>query len=360
MAETSSTINEAIKFAQSVLDAKPGTVVNVAHHFNYFGRRTKFKKHGLGFDLENQGRVVYMVPGQARALQLTDSEQIADHRAGRIPQHNSPGFFHNQLGIITSSSLNEYLNFTNIETLESSGFSQQNSILTKRKLSHLAKQFCNLTTQGFKGMMCLDGDSDKRDFEIWTRYKDNFTIQVAYINPELGCIQFIQEITRNNYMSIVDVKHIVFEMGIALVINQTCYDEFGNLRNIAHVGVTGNQKTGYNNSLERFDDGTIIWTCSNHKAKGIPTGSAALKDNGEIILIAGDPNLAKSAARNLGAEGINEHNQTWTGQYSESACIPEAEDRFIIRREYKNAVRKQANQIVDGACIPGLEPIFKV
>jgi len=115
----------------------------------------------------------------------------------------------------------------------------------------------------------------------------------------------------------------------------------------------------FQNSLERLDDGTIIWTSSDFKDGQKLNGAAILRENGHVILLEdGDKTMAEFSARNLGAEGINAKTLAWTGNYSADACLAETEDKYIVRTEYKEAVRKQVYQIVDGACIPGPEPIF--
>lgn len=348
-------VSEAIEFAQLVLSAEPGSIVDVSHDFNYFSRANKHKKKLFDFDLESEGRVVYMGPGKARALQL--KTPLQDNRAGLFPSHNTPGIFNLHIPSLPSLSIDEYLSWNTIQDLEDNGFSKRTFILTKKRLHCLSEQFGNLSLNGFRGMMCLDNESDRRDFDVWIKYKTNSNIQMAYIHPEFGTIQFVQELYLSELMQVIDLRHVIFDSGIATVINQTRYDSNGNLRNIAHVGKTGN--SSYHNSLERFDDGAVVWTCTDLKSS--KSGSALLKENGEVLLIKnGDYLLSKGAGRNLGAEGINSHNHTWTGSFAQEACIAEAYDKHIIRREYKSAVRKQANSIIDGACIPGLEPIFKI
>jgi hypothetical protein len=370
----SPTINETIDFAQKVLAAKPGGAVKVSHGFNYFSKVRKASK------LENSKQqapehVIYTGPGKARSLELYCKEK--DDRVGRVPQHNSVGDFHFNLEIIPSLSLDVYKNLHTITSLTDNGFEEDSAVLTKKKIAKIGQQFANLSSECFMQMMCLHEKDDKRDFQIWVKrgpvgfFTDpNVSHQqqlhgeeiiVAYINQNRGTIQFIQTITRNEFGEIIDLKHVVYELGIPIVINQSTFDKFGNLRNIAHVGVTGSAKNSFMNSLERFDDGTVIWTSSDYKDRECFTGSAALKDDGQVSLLnESDMRMAEFSARNLGAEGIHPRTLSWIGRYAPDACVREIDDKFIVRREYKTAVRKQVYQIIDGACIPGPEPIFNV
>jgi hypothetical protein len=368
------TLEQSIEFARQVLEAKPGEVVNVGHQFNYFNRHSRSFKNS---EEKKQApeKVIYTNPGQARSLQLY--QKAFEYRIGNIPQHNSQGDFHLDLEILPSISFDNYSNLhTQIDLLDND-FEEQTAVLTKKKLAKIGQQFANLSPECFLQMMCLHDCKDKRDFKVWVKrgpigFFSNLNIShqkslegqetvIAYINQNRGSIQFIQTISRNIYGDIIDLKHIVYELGIPIVINQSTFDKFGNLRNIAHVGVTGSAQNGFINSLERFDDGTVIWTSSVESQGNYLTGSAALTTTGEIILLNdGDKRMTEFSARNLGAEGIHPRTLSWTGKYSPEACLPETEDKFIVRREYKAAVRKQVYQIIDGACIPGPEPIFNI
>lgn len=369
----SPTINDTIDFATKVLAAKPGAAVRVSHGFNYFSKTRKAQKPSDKKKAPEQ--IIYTAPGQARALELYVKDE--DSRAGRFPQHNSVGDFHEDIEVIPSLSLDVYKDLHTINSLIENGFEEERSVLTKKKISQIGKQFANLSSECFMQMMCLHERDDKRDFNIWIKrgpigfFTDpnvshqqqlpGEEIVVAYINQARGIIQFIQTITRNEFGEIIDLKHVVFELGIPIVINQSTFDKFGNLRNIAHVGITGSAKNSFMNSLERFDDGTVIWTSSDYKDGVCTTGSAALKEDGQVVLLPdSDIRMAEFSARNLGAEGIHPRTLSWTGRYAPDACVSEFDDKFIVRREYKTAVRKQVYQIVDGACIPGPEPIFNI
>jgi hypothetical protein len=372
----SPTLEESIAFARQVLAAKPGEVVNVGHTFNYFNRKLRNFPKSQQIKKQSPEKIIYTNPGQARSLELY--QKLQDYRAGNFPQHNSHGDFHTNLEVLPSISLEVYSDLHTVNNLLEYEFEEQQAVLTKKKIAKIGKQFANLSSECFMQMMCLHDVKDKRDFNVWVKRgpigffsdpnishqnsQEGEEVVIAYINQARGLIQFIQTITRNIYGDIIDLKHIVYELGIPIVINQSTFDKFGNLRNIAHVGITGNAQNGFINSLERFDDGTVLWTSSEKDSQDIYlTGSAALKFDGEVVLVdGGDRRMSEFSARNLGAEGIHPRTLSWTGRYSPEGCLKEVDDKFIVRREYKSAVRKQVYQIVDGACIPGPEPIFNI
>jgi len=352
----SATIEETISFAEQVLAADPGNAFRVNHQYNYFNNKPRLRKNLI---TERPTQVLYTGPGQARVVELILPPK--ETRAGNFPQHNSPGPLPNKLEIIPSKTLNDYRDLNSEDSLMIAGFEEENAILTKKRIAKIASQFANLSIEGFRGMMCISATDKKRDYPIWVRREDNDEITIAYINPDQQLIQFIQSIKYDEFEEIIDLKHVVFEVGMPLVMNQSCYDCYGNLRNIAHVGITGSLSNSFHNSLERFDDGTIVWTTSDYKNGINISGSAALKETGEVLLLPGSNlTMAEFSARNLGAEGISLKTSKWTGAYAPEACLAEKDDKFIIRREYKAAVRKQVYQIIDGACIPGPEPIFPV
>jgi hypothetical protein len=370
----SPTLEQSIEFARQVLAANPGDIVKVGHSFNYFNKQRRSFKNS---DEKKQvpEKVIYTNPGQARSLKLYQKD--FEYRVGNFPQHNSAGDFHENLEILPSISLEVFSDLHTVSNLLEREFEEQNAVLTKKKISKIGKQFANLSSECFLQMMCLHDSKDKRDFKIWVKrgpigfftspnisHQQSFEgeeIVIAYINQSRGTIQFIQTITKNIYGDIIDLKHVVYELGIPIVINQSTFDKFGNLRNIAHVGVTGSTKNGFINSLERFDDGTVLWTSSELVKGCYHSGSSALKIDGSVILLdGGNKKLSEFSARNLGAEGIHPRTLSWSGKYSPDACLREIDDKFIVRREYKSAVRKQVYQIIDGACIPGPEPIFNI
>ncbi len=378
----SATIQETIDYAKLILEGVKlidydekklaKEITHISHSFNYFNKnisRPHFKER-TDNDVEKE-HIIYTGPGKAMPVELRLMPR--DPRAGVYPQHNSPGFFRKKIEVLPSLILDDYKNIHTAICLEEAGYIPKTARLTKKHLKKVAEQFANLSPRCFRDMMCLYKE-DTRDFSAWIRIPPNHQewiehygkqlpincdVNVAFVNPRLQLIQYMQTMRYNEQAEIVDMKHVVFEAGLPLVINQSKFDKFGNLRNIAHVGMTGSNSNSFQNSLERFDDGTVVWTSSNFKNGLALTGSAALKDNGEVIIIeGGNKIMAEFSARNLGAEGINPKTLAWTDKFSADACIAEKDDKFIVRREYKQAVRKQVYQIVDGACIPGPEPIF--
>ena len=356
MAKATINIDEAINFAEAVLASDPKKGFKVEHVHKYFSG--KGNKNPL-LDEELEHRIVYSAPGQALSLEVKDLYRDSA-RAGLYPQHNSAGEFPDMLEIIPSLQLNNFVGLSTPELLETSGFVKTNATLTKKKVSQIQAQFANLSPICFEEMMCINLNDTQRDFEVYANYVDDEII-VAYLNPKLQITQFFQSYKLDGLGEIYDVKHVVCEAGLPIVINQTIKDCYGNLRNIAHVGVTGSKKNNYFNSLERFDDNSFIWTSSDYKYGRNLTGSAVLFDDGRIELIDGsDHTMSEVSARNLGAEAINPKTLKWKGKFSHDGCIAEEFDKYVVRREYKAKVRTQVNQIIDGACIPGFDPIFKV
>lgn len=370
MATEVSTIDKSIDLAQAILESMPNEIMSVKHSFNYFSRQARPNKARTEDDEENE-QVIFTDFGQARSVEL--KLPPPDLRAGTFPQHNTPGPFRKNFETIDSLRLDDYQGLHTAQCLEDAGFVVQRAILTRKHIDKVAHQFANLSPRCFRDMMCLF-DESKRDFEVWIKYPqehDNWVaykgkripvgvdIDIAYINPRLDLIQFIQTVRYDQDLNIIDLRHVVFEVGLPLVANQSCFDKFGNLRNIAHVGVTGSKQNAFQNSLERLDDGTVIWTSTDFKDGKKLTGTALLRHSGEVLLLAdGDRRMAEFSARNLGAEGINPKTLAWTGRYAPDAAKAERDDKYIVRTEYKQAVRSQVYQIVDGACIPGPEPIF--
>ena len=370
MSTAVSEIDKSINLAESILEALPDEIMSVGHNFNYFSRQARPNRARTEADEANE-QVIFTDFGQARSVEL--KLPPPDARAGTFPQHNTPGAFRKDFETISSLRLTDYEGLHTVECLEKAGFKLQRAILTRKHIDRVAHQFANLSPRCFRDMMCLFDDS-KRDFEVWIKIPQDhdqwavhegkrvpvaIDIDIAYINPRLDLIQFIQTVQYDQDLNIIDLRHVVFEVGLPLVANQSCFDKFGNLRNIAHVGVTGSKENSFENSLEGLDVGTVIWTSSDFKDGKTVSGAALLRHSGEVVLLAdGDRRMAEFSARNLGAEGINPKTLAWTGRYAASAAKAEADDKYVVRTEYKQAVRSQVYQIVDGACIPGPEPIF--
>jgi hypothetical protein len=249
--------------------------------------------------------------------------------------------------------------------LERMGFTKSTTAMTRKRLYQVAKQFSHMNLEAFKQMVCVYDDK-QRDYEIYVRRKagDIFSktpseTAIAIFNPNLGFLQFMQILEKDLAGNVTNLKHIVFEAGDPIVINESRLDQFGKLRQIAHVGDWGG-KSEYLNSVERFDDGSILWTLTEQNAAR-NSASAALKEDGQIVILKNlDSSLHQVVARNLGSEGIDANTGRWTGRFDPAAMRPEYEDKYILRREYKDSIRKQVYQIIDGAAIPGLLPIFDV
>jgi hypothetical protein len=336
------------------------TKVTLKHGYNYmsggFSRRRQIGRLRDNEE-ENASTVVYTSPGKARNLSVVTPD---DPRAGAFPQHNNPGSFHTNLEILDSLSLDEFFEYSTEEDLIELSWKRKVYPMTQKKFYKAFEQFANLSLGSFKEMLCTGGNDKKRDFPIYV-FKDDkdSTFKIASVNPSNDFVQFIQVLKHDKDGKVIDLRHINYDLGTPMVITQSCIDCHGNLRQIAHVGITGAKTNVFKNSLERFDDSTVIWTVSRYDHEKISTGSAALKSDSSVVLIpGGDHELAKQAARNLGAERIDPSTRLWTGAFGEEACVPEMEDKMLIRIEYKAAVRKQSFQIVDGACIPGLRPVF--
>lgn len=300
----SSTVDEALSFAEAVLNLDPKKGFQVRHKFNYFASHRSKQAKNI-----DDTQVIYMKPGQARSIEFKDA--CKDSRAGIYPQHNSIGSFPENLFINPSSNLFKFQGLSTVLALEENDFIEGSAVLTQKKLSQIQNQFANLSSLCFEEMMCLSSESKQRDFKVWYKFVEDEII-VAYINPNLEIVQFFQSYKLNNKAEVIDVKHIVCETGMPLVINQSFIDEYGNTRNIAHVGITGSKKNSFYNSLERFDDGSLVWTSTDYKSSQAKTGSAVLYDDGHIELLEGSDSLmAEFSARNLGAEGVDAKTMSW-------------------------------------------------
>ena len=84
-----STIDEAISFAEAVLAADPKKGFRVEHDHKYF--KAKGSKNPL-IDEAKDTQVIYTGPGQARVIEMVDPNQ-GETRSGLYPQHNSAGEF---------------------------------------------------------------------------------------------------------------------------------------------------------------------------------------------------------------------------------------------------------------------------
>lgn len=338
-------------------EKKPHKDVQLKHNFNYVGGAFAYKnssKKGKLVDPENLKKSVLIV-GYGKARPVSVAHQKEDPRAGHYPQHNSPEDFRATLEKIPARSLKPYESLIDIPSLESKAFTPVIASMTRDRLRRLATQFSHLSQYAFNQMMCI-ATPDKRDFKVWFKplpkkdKNDPKQTMIVYPYEKTGQTVFAQLVQQDRENHITSIRHCVFDQGQPILVNETMLDCFNNVRQIAHVGQKG--AAAAINTVERFDDATVLWTVT--KAKS--TGSVALRPDGEVCII-GDEigDLEQLAARNLGAEGVE--NDSWTGQFSLDAC--KAEDH-PMQKAFKDQVRKQIGQIIDGATIPGLDPIFRI
>ena len=297
-------------------------------------------------------------PGQASKMSIALPEE--DERAGTFPQHNTN--FKNQdddqilhtdeyvktLELIPSRTLDPYAHLIDVPNLEKAGFKKRVCSMTKSRLDKIKEQFSHLSDFAFNQMLDIPRP-DKRDFNVWYKKltKGNQVI-IAYLAEKTKQTNFVQVIQYDEETRVRGIKHCTFDNGEPLVINETLVDEYGNLRQIAHLGAKG--ESMFFNSVERFDDGTVSWIITDGKL----TGAAILDSKGKIAFIQEEINSSTElAARNLGAEEVIDGE--WTGKFSIEACNGESSP---VQEAFKTKVRKQINQIIDGASIPGLDPIF--
>jgi hypothetical protein len=327
--------------------------VDLQHTFNYVGGAFAFKnskKKREIIDPKNEEKSV-LITGYGKARPVSVNKPELDPRAGVYPKHNSPEDFKLELEVLESKSFESYQNLSDVEKIKAKGYKHKVVSITKERLNEIYEQFSHLSIYAFNQMMCINAP-DKRDFDVWykTNKKTGQSV-VIYPHSQTGLSQFIQVIEKNKAGEVRSVKHSVFDNGVPILVNETSLDKFDNIRQIAHVGA----KPGsiIKNAVERFDDGTVIWTVT----KENESGSAALKLNGEIIVVGEELNdLNMLAAKNLGAEGIL-NDGTWTGAFSLEGCLAKDHPE---QQEYKESARKQVGQVIDSATIPGLKPIFPV
>jgi DeoR/GlpR family transcriptional regulator of sugar metabolism len=237
-----------------------------------------------------------------------------------------------------------------VETLEKNNFQLSIVPMTKDRLSKLQKQLSHMSPYAFNQMMDIPRP-DKRDFKVYYKIIKK-TRQIITVYPHRKSHQslFAQVVQYDEQNNVNSIKHCSFDNNSPYILNESKIDKFGNLRQIAHVGKKGGGIA--QNSVERFDDGTLIWVITQEKE----TGAAALKPNDEVVFVGNViNNAAKLAARNMGAEVVI--GNTWGGRFCPSGCRPECHP---MQQHFKSQVRLQINQIIDGATIPGLDPIFKI
>lgn len=327
--------------------------ISLSHGHNYMSGYYKGRgRVGAARDAESfKQRVVYSNPGRAMSLKVVPKPK--DPRIGAHPQHNSPGGFNPALEPRQAIGFEEFEDLFDIAELEKHGYKRTIGSITKKKLQMVQEQFAHLHYQAFRQMMAIV-KGFKRDYDVWIKYdKESNETKVAFPHPEIELVQFMQIVKKNHEGEVISLKHIMFDAGEPLVINETSIDKAGIVRQIAHVGCKDQHSTT-RNALERFDDGFVVWTSTNEKGE---SGTSALSPDGEIFLISNkDSEMTKFTARNLGGEGVGADGK-WTGDFCPKACT---KDDKSPQREYKEAVRKQIYQIVDGASLPGLTPIFTI
>jgi hypothetical protein len=344
-------------------EIKKADLVKLEHKHNYIGGPYAYKnssKKGKRLDPENLTELVLMTkPGIAAKVSIAMPEE--DERAGNFPQHNTVininetdedeivnEDYSQNLELLPARTFDAYGHLTNTKQLKASGFEKRICSMTKSRLDKIQAQFSHLSTFAFNQMLDINRP-DKRDFIVWYKIieKNNQTI-IAYPNEKDKTTNFIQVIQYDNDENILGIRHCTFAENIPLVINETTIDKFNNLRQIAHLGAKG--ENNYLNAVERFDDGTVSWIITNNGTNG----AGLLLPNGEIKYIENIFNEStKVAIRNLGAEKIIDG--SWTGEVDLEACKINSSP---VQEAYKDKVRKQISQIIDGATIPGLDPIF--
>jgi hypothetical protein len=350
--------------------------VRLQHRHNYFGgpysyknsyKAAKDKKAAL--DPEKLHEMVLMTrPGQISRVSIALPEE--DERAGVFPQHNTMFHFSDSdeeydedemmpisigeddyetsLELIEAKDLNPYKHLKDVVSLKNSGFEKRVCSMTKTRLMKIQAQFSHLSEFAFNQMLDITRP-DKRDFTVWYKIiSKKSTVLIAYPCEKTKFTNFVQVIHYDKNKRIDGIKHCVFDKGEPLVINETLIDTFKNIRQIAHLGTKGQSK--FLNSVERFDDGTVSWVIHD----GDTSGAACLLTSGKIIFVENKLNYSTElAARNLGAEKCIDGD--WTGEFDISACH---ELGNTLQETFKAKVRSQISNIVDGASIPGLDPIF--
>ena len=117
-----------------------------------------------------------------------------------------------------------------------------------------------------------DKDRDKRDFDLWIKQDPENELEYSYLvtDCESGFANFMQIVKKNEEGIPTNVIFMPFHGGKAVVMAESYIDDDGRLRNVAHIGIAGaaavnNTKTDRRSGLERFDDGTMMWTVSSFK-----------------------------------------------------------------------------------------------
>ncbi len=330
--------------------------VKLEHRHNYVGGAFAYKNSSTSakmLDPENFQETVMMI-GRGKARPVRIAAPTKEERAGAYPQHNSPRDFRQELEIIESKSLEVYERLNDIQSLEDNGYKHIVVPLPRERLARIHAQYAHLSKFAFNQMLGIP-NPDKRDFDVWVkRIEKSRQLLVAYPYKKTGVTIFVQVIDfAEDLQTVFAVKHCTFDEGKPIVINESMVDKYGNIRQLAHLGVKGSGQAY--NSVERFDDGTVAWTVTLREAKERISGTAVLKADHSVEILQGLMNDASLlAAKNTGAEAVL--NDKWSGQFAQEACSGLSD--HPMQTAFKETVRKQIGQIVDGATIPGFIPIF--
>jgi hypothetical protein len=350
--------------------------VRLRHEHKYFGGPYSYKNSSkiskdkkISVNPENSHEMVLMTrPGQISRISIAFDE--LDERAGQYPQHNTIFHFDENnenydedeympsdikeddyetcLELVDAKDLSPYTHLKDVPSLKKAGFEKRICSMTKARLSKIEAQFSHLSQFAFNQMLDITRP-DKRDFTVWYKIiAKKSTVLIAYPCEKTKFTNFVQVIHYDKNKRIDAIKHCTFDSGEPLVINETLIDKFKNVRQIAHLGTKGGSK--FLNSVERFDDGTVSWIIND----GETSGAACLLTNGKIVFVESKLNSSTElAARNLGAEKVVDGE--WLAEFDVKACLDMGNS---LQETFKGKVRSQISNIVDGASIPGLDPIF--
>ena len=326
--------------------------VNLKHNFNYVGGTFAYKnKKKIKRPIsEDNSRETIMMIGYGKARKVTLAMPDQDKRAGIFPQHNSVGNFQTNLELLPARNLDPYSVMVNVETLEKNNFQLSIISMTNERLSRIQKQMSHMSPYAFNQMMDIPRP-DKRDFKIYYKMiKKTRQVITVYPHRKSGEALFAQVVQFDEQNKVSSVKHCSFDNLKPYILNESKVDKFGNLRQLAHLGTKGGSLAL--NAVERFDDGTMVGVITENKE----TGASAMKPSFEITFVGNVINTAaKKAARNMGSELIVDHQ--WGGRFCPSGCRAESHP---LQHGFKVQVKNQINQIIDGATIPGLDPIFNI
>ena len=217
--------------------------VKLQHGFNYLSNRSRpksFSEHKTFNGKNSQNRIIYNAPGRARTVELVLKD--SDLRAGAYPQHNSVGCFSQNIEQLVSANFGDFSGMLMPFDLEQRGFVKTKVAITRKRIYQIAKQFSHMSLEAFKQMICIYDDK-QRDYDVYVRKiegdifsKTDSQTVVAVFNPTLNFLQFVQVLQKDFAGNVTNLKHIVFEAGEPIVINESRLDQYGKLRQIAHVG----------------------------------------------------------------------------------------------------------------------------